>query len=657
MNKPILIVCRDANLFGAYMDAYSEIEKYVARIISGTYTEERMREVIRALEGGGIYTIITRGIWYNRLLECEYLRARPYIHVEQMVIDSRVMTYQISTLVNSKYRRAGQITINSFYGKDPPNEADTMSFSSADLKIYTLVVKDLSNPLPDIQRLIDRYHVDIFWGDAGDFAEYLEGYPILDFAVRGMALIDMIHRAVDYANAYSLQQENQRVLEFLNTITRVVSEGVLMLNENGDILHRNENFIFDRLGAGQERITNIRDLLGMKIADVLQLKPNTLLQLKGHNYIVNVITRPPGQARASYAVILNSRGQISDLELSARAQLAKNTFPARYTFENIVSNDPITKNAIATAKAYAAFDETVLITGETGTGKELFASSIHRASPRRANPFVAINCATFSESLIDSELFGYEKGSFTGALNTGKKGLFELAHQGTIFLDEISELPLSLQARLLRVLQEKSIMRIGGKEVIPINVRVIAATNKDLVAQCNKGAFRRDLYYRLAILELGLSPLRERRMDIIPLFQYFLKKNAELTSRKILWDSDEPFEPLLLHPWSGNIRELENVALRTSILAKNIHLTQKDIQNALYSGCASSAAAGNSFFTTKVTNDLNELEREYISYLMRLMNNSKDEVCNYLSISKPTLWRKLNYGKSAGVSGEEEHKK
>jgi len=327
--------------------------------------------------------------------------------------------------------------------------------------------------------------------------------------------------------------------------------------------------------------------------------------------------------------------------------MASHKFPAKYSFNDIICADEKMKSTVDTAKTYALFDETVLITGETGTGKELFASAIHQASQRRPYPFVAINCATFSETLIDSELFGYEKGSFTGALSTGKRGLFEIAHQGTIFLDEISEIPLSLQARLLRVLQEKTIRRIGGKEIIPIDVRIIAASNKNLYEQCRKGLFRYDLYYRLSVLDLSVPPLRERKDDIIPLFEFFLKKSAQAITKKLTWNDSNIFKILLKSNWNGNVRALENTALRTVILAKSHVLTESDVLNAMSKNqlLSEELTEKNDYFRIPLTSDLDELEHQYVLHLMDIMNQDKNAVCQYLKISKPTLWRKLNYKK------------
>ena len=217
------------------------------------------------------------------------------------------------------------------------------------------------------------------------------------------------------------------------------------------------------------------------------------------------------------------------------------------------------------ARKYAASYSNVLITGESGTGKELFAQSIHSGSPCRIGPFVAVNCAALPESLLESELFGYEEGAFTGAKKGGKAGLFELAHNGTIFLDEIGDMPLSLQSRLLRVLQEKEVIRLGGSQVIPVNNRIICATNKNLAHKVEEGLFREDLYYRINILQIHIPPLREHPEDIPVLARLlFEKKCKEIKKRKEI--RTNLLQMLKRYHWPGNVRQLDAFLERLLVL-------------------------------------------------------------------------------------------
>lgn len=229
-----------------------------------------------------------------------------------------------------------------------------------------------------------------------------------------------------------------------------------------------------------------------------------------------------------------------------------------FTFKNIIGKSDAIKHAIEIAKTASRSPSTILITGESGTGKEVFAQAIHNRSNRSENNFIAINCGAISSSLIESELFGYEEGAFTGALKKGRPGKFELANKGTIFLDEIGEMPLEMQVKLLRAIQEKSITRVGGAKEIPIDVRIIAATNKDLPSEMKKGTFRSDLYYRLSVIPIHLPSLKQRTEDLPQLIQFFLKQKGQLLTKPIPKLSDEVMQQMLNYSWPGNVRELEN---------------------------------------------------------------------------------------------------
>ena len=267
--------------------------------------------------------------------------------------------------------------------------------------------------------------------------------------------------------------------------------------------------------------------------------------------------------------VLQDVETISRVEETIRRNLHHKRFVAQYTLEDVVGKSPAIRRAIDKANIFSGSNSAVLITGETGTGKEIFAQGIHNLSERRHRPFVSINCGALTESLLDSELFGYEKGSFTGARSEGKMGLFEMAHLGTIFLDEVADISSAVQVRLLRVLQEKEVMRVGGDRLIPIDVRVIAATNRDLWELVQEGKFRRDLYYRLNVLELYIPALRGRLEDVPELFRVLLTKKA----RQIISKDDSALTDIISslqnYMWPGNIRELENIVERFSTFVQN----------------------------------------------------------------------------------------
>ncbi|UCD34934.1 MAG: sigma-54-dependent Fis family transcriptional regulator [Nitrospiraceae bacterium] len=248
---------------------------------------------------------------------------------------------------------------------------------------------------------------------------------------------------------------------------------------------------------------------------------------------------------------------LENRRLSLEIRRLKELLDERYEFSNIVAKSEKMQHVLAQVSLIAKTDSTVYIHGESGTGKELIAKAIHTSSERRDKPFVAINCAALPETLLESELFGYEKGAFTGAVQSSK-GLFTQAHGGTMFLDEIGDMPLSLQSKSLRVLQERQFLPLGSQKPVTVDVRVIVATNKDLWNEVKEGRFREDLYYRIHVIPVVLPPLRERKEDIPPLVDYFLHKFSKKMKKKVKALTSEAMQKLMLYDWPGNVRELEN---------------------------------------------------------------------------------------------------
>lgn len=292
----------------------------------------------------------------------------------------------------------------------------------------------------------------------------------------------------------------------------------------------------------------------------------SIINLLGQKYYVKyklISGEVPGLGTL---ITTSAASKILQEERQLRKSYLKKGMTAKYTFRNIIAVSAEMQKKVEIAKKFSQANSNVLITGETGTGKELFAHSIHSASGRMSQPFVAINCATLPETLLESELFGYEPGSFSGASREGKSGLFELAHHGTIFLDEIGEIPVALQAKLLRVLQEKEIRRIGSAAVIPIDVRVIAATNVNIQEQIAQGRFRSDLLYRLNALEIYIPPLRERPDDVIPLMEGQLRIIAAELGKRVPKLTAEAQDILRRYAWPGNVRELRNICERLVVL-------------------------------------------------------------------------------------------
>ena len=310
---------------------------------------------------------------------------------------------------------------------------------------------------------------------------------------------------------------------------------------------------------------------------------------------------------------------------------------ARYVFGDIIGKSSSIKNVIDNARNIASSPSTILIEGESGTGKEVLAQSIHNASDRKNNSFVAINCGAIPKNLIESELFGYEDGAFTGAKRGGMPGKFELANGGTLFLDEIGEMPLDMQVNLLRVLQEGSVTRIGSSRYIPIDVRIIAATNKELRKEIEKGTFRRDLYYRLSVIPIWLPPLRDREDDIMLLFEHFLSVKAEKLRKPIPSISDEIYRNILTYNWPGNIREIENFVENIVNLDGN---TTFDIEN------KQDEVRCITKYVNKISDEqyicsLEELEKKAIIASIKKFDGNITKVAKVLGISRNTLYVKI----------------
>lgn len=310
----------------------------------------------------------------------------------------------------------------------------------------------------------------------------------------------------------------------------------------------------------------------------------------------------------------------------------------RYALDALVAESPAMHDVLDLARRAARSRSTVLITGESGTGKEMIARTVHYHSDRVGQPFVAVNCKAFAEGVLESELFGHEKGAFTGA-DRAKPGLFERAGGGTLFLDEIGEVSLDFQGKLLRVLQERKCQRVGGAEERVIDVRVVAATNRDLRAEVTAGRFREDLYFRLAVIPIHLPPLRERQEDVLPLARHFLAKwNAEL-SRKLLGWTPEVETHLLRHTWPGNVRELENTIERGVVLARGERITLEDLLIEVEPENTSKEETARFTESGDLQSFLDQAAAERIRVVLAEVHGARLEAARRLGVDRTTLYR------------------
>ncbi|WP_343700643.1 sigma-54 dependent transcriptional regulator [Chitinophaga sp.] len=317
--------------------------------------------------------------------------------------------------------------------------------------------------------------------------------------------------------------------------------------------------------------------------------------------------------------------------LQFRIRSLENRIGGKYDFDNIIGQSSEIRNAIALARKVAATDVTVLLLGETGSGKEVFAQAIHRASARKLQPFVAVNCSAFGKELLESELFGHKAGAFTGALKD-KKGFLEEAHNGTLFLDEIGEMPLELQAKLLRVLETQEFYKVGDAKPLKVNIRIIAATNRTPEREIESGHFRADLYYRLSAFQIQLPSLNERRKDIPLLAEYFIRQLAPKNGKRISGMSPAFASALQAHNWRGNIRELRNVIERAVILTDTAELDASTLPIEFHMAAPAGEPSAMS---------LAEVEKQHIARVLQYARSNKTKAAEILQIGLTTLYNKI----------------
>ena len=378
---------------------------------------------------------------------------------------------------------------------------------------------------------------------------------------------DTINQAIDEAIHTVEQVRHERLIsQMYKTVIYTQKDGVLYVNSQGTILMRNRvvrkmNGDISLMNRPLKQVLPYLYKIFKEVMSTGNEEIGRILTIPGTKTTVSVRATPVIANKEISGVVINliDITMIQDLEGQIRRKLSERGLKARYHFEDIIHQSHTMDQTIETARRYAASDSNVIIVGETGTGKELFAQSIHNASNRKNGPFVAINCAALPENLLESELFGYVEGAFTGTSKGGKMGLFEQAHGGTLFLDEIGEVTMSIQSKLLRVLQEKQVRRIGDNKVIDINVRIISATNKSISKMAEQGTFRKDLMYRLDVLRLFIPPLRNRQNDVEVLFLNLLKQQSREMGIAVPVIDPNALPLLHQYPFLGNIRELKNI--------------------------------------------------------------------------------------------------
>lgn len=611
---------------------YKELESDFKRIIDAT-AHEGVEFTLAHFYGtapDGIEPVSAYDIVVARGMTYHAVKLRyPQQHVIEMSTSSKGLLTALEN-VRDKYgqeARVGCVVPDSTIA----DEGVIKSLTGIDIRIREAKDEKLMSRIAD-ELISDGYDILIGGGYLRAYCE-LHGIRFSAIGLEDFA----ISRAVNSAVSAAEIMETERIRSNLyRTIIEEFPSCILAVDKNKVVLSSNAaaDAFFQHSLAG----TSVKELFP---EGLLEETLNKGLELESVQRIMDqdvIVAQRPLSSAGGSAVISLQTVREAFTPLDRNITKPRHGFSAKYTFSCIFTEDLVMRTIIAKAVRYAQTDCNVLVTGETGTGKELFIQSIHNASSRRNKPFVAINCASISADLLESELFGYVEGAFTGAAKGGKQGLFELADKGTIFLDEIGELPVPLQAKLLRVLQEKEVRRVGGSNVIPTDVRVLCATNQDIPHLVEEGLFRSDLYYRINLLTIQIPPLRARKKDIPLLFKNFVKSLSSEMEIPVPTVGEDALKYLCTYNWPGNIRELKNVAQRILILNGSKHIDEGAVR--LVDIPFPSAFKEHDSFSAshkplKAMND-EELYAEYIGSHMTL-----GEFAEHLGVSRTTLWRRF----------------
>ncbi len=470
-----------------------------------------------------------------------------------------------------------------------------------------------------------------------------------------------------------VRKQEKRKAEQLKAMLNFTYDGVIALDRKGRIT------VFNKVA---EELSGWRadEALGREVTEVIPKAGCQHLLKTGRTELGAVLEIGKSKVVANRVpIVVDGRIEgvvttfqkldvLQKIESNVRRKLSDKGLSARYRFEDIIGRSAPVQSTISLAREYAAIDSTVLIYGQTGTGKEIFAHAIHNASRRSGEPFVAINCAALPESILESELFGYVEGAFTGARKGGKAGVFEMAHGGTLLLDEVGEMPSRLQSNFLRAIEQREIMRLGDSRIVPINVRLIASTHRNLREMVSRGQFREDLYYRLNVLSLPVPTLRERGDDVLLIADKFLREFYDMQGKSYGIFSEEAAQVLLDYGWPGNIRQLRNSMERLSVMTAGGLLEAYEVERALQiqefngevtdprnpwdspeAGPVTAAqpangASGAFRFQEVLKQQKAEHEKELIYSALRECGGSKIRAAQKLGISRTTLWRKLQRG-------------
>lgn len=610
---------------------------------------EEALALLPELESAGYRVLISRGKTADLLRK----------HTSLPVIGIEINSYDILRVLADLIGTRSRIAIVGYAGiiRDFTKMADTLGISSYAIlfeQTDALGYEQLQNV---VRARLARDPVDLMIGDTiplSRFAPLCQEFRLISSGPEGVG--KALESAAALLDAIDLERVNR---DHLSTVLDLFEKAVFSLDQEGRVTHANRaaSSVFQRTRA---------EMMGLPIESVdpsLAIAHDILA--RGAWEVGQVVeTRFGRMVCYLYPIVSDGvgRGMVFAMERVERLytveqkvrhqEQQQSRFTAQYRLDDYITRDPEMRARLDLMKRYAATDATILITGESGTGKELLAQGIHRSSRRAHGPFVAVNCGAFPATLLESELFGYVEGAFTGASRKGKKGVFELAHKGTLFLDEIGELDKALQTRLLRVIQERELMRLGSEQPIPIDIRLVAASNRDLERVVAAGDFRQDLFYRLNVLKFETVPLRERQDDIVPSALHLLRRHAE-SHGSAAHDLDPALRQLLSgYDWPGNFRQLSNIMERIAIIAAKPMVDLRTAGPALADICGPSRQPAKPCGACDLAEgSLGDIRDRIVARVLSEERGSRSRTALRLGIDRSTLGRWLKDGTdAAGVA-------
>lgn len=593
---------------------------------------ERAASEAQDLKERGAKVIISRKGTYKRI--------KQYANVPSVNIETNLSDYiPVLKMLSRQHEKAAFFS----YDEDYDDIEALCDIMEIDANFY--MFKDFADSERVVFEAIKNGDTFGVGGSTTEYFSNLNGFNHYTVESSEEAILRAIDVARKMLSLQEEEEEKQQKLKIRNErydlIFDSTNDAIIAVDEHGKVE------VMNKMAKQITKLGNIKYegeylesiIPNTKLLDVLLTKNKDIGQVMKIKDTMVLTNRVPiiidNEAKGAVATFTDLK-TIQNYEISSRQQLKEHGFSAKFKFSDIITQNIEMQRAKELAKEYTMSDFTIMIDGETGTGKELFAQSIHNESHRKNNPFVAINCSALSEDLLESELFGYEEGAFTGALREGKQGVFELANTGTLFLDEIGDIPLKTQILILRAIETREVRRIGGSKNIPVDIRIVCASNKNLVKEIELGNFREDLYFRLNVLSLMIPPLRERVNDLYLISESILKdlNILYLTDTKI--NFKYIFEKLKDYPWNGNVRELRNFVERCYVVSqRGTKKEKKEKINQIINLMQDQLSTDMQSNTESICKDA-KLIQDALN-----QTDTIEEAAKKLNISRTTLWRRM----------------